>query len=101
MSTSELFVGIDVSKARLDGHVRPSGLAFEHPNDPGGIAALAQRLRGLRPALIVLEATGGYELAAGAALAAAGLPVAVINPRQARDFAKALGKLAKNDRIDA
>jgi transposase len=101
MSTSELFIGIDVAKARLDGHVRPTGLIFHYANDPDGIAALVERLRQLSPKLIVLEATGGYELAAVAAVAAAGLPVAVINPRQARKFAEAVGKLAKNDRLDA
>jgi transposase len=96
-----MFIGIDVSKARLDVACRPTGQAFHHANDPQGIAALVERLRGLKPALVVMEATGGYEAAAAAALAAAGLPTCVINPRQARDFAKALGKLAKNDKIDA
>jgi transposase len=101
MSTSPLFVGIDVSKARLDGAARPSGLTFQQANDPEGIAAVLGLLRPLHPALIVLEATGGYELPLAAALAAAGLPVAVVNPRQVRDFAKATGRLAKNDKIDA
>lgn len=101
MSAPELFVGIDVSKARLDGCVRPTGQAFQHPNDPDGVAALVARLVPLAPAGVVLEATGGYEVPAASALAAAGLPVAVVNPRQARDFAKATGRLAKNDRIDA
>jgi transposase len=101
MNASTTFVGIDVAKARLDVHCRPDGLTFQHANDPDGIAALVARLQAARPALIVLEATGGYEIPAVAALAAAGLPVAVINPRQARDFAKATGQLAKNDRIDA
>jgi transposase len=96
----EVFVGIDVSKARLD--VAADGLPpFAAENTPEGVAGLVARLRPLRPALVVLEATGKLEAAAVAALAAAGLPVAVINPRQARDFAKAVGKLAKTDAIDA
>lgn len=101
MNTPEVFVGIDVSKAALDVHARPAGSAFQCPNDEAGVAALVERLKGLAPALIVLEATGGFEVPAAAAVAAAGLSVAVVNPRQARDFAKATGKLAKNDRIDA
>jgi transposase len=101
MNTPALFVGIDVSKAALDVHCRPSGSAFQCPNDAPGIAALAERLKALAPALVVLEATGGFEIAAVAALAAAGLNVAVVNPRQARDFAKATGRLAKNDKIDS
>jgi transposase len=95
------FVGIDVSKARLDGHCRPDGVAFAEGNDPRGIAAVVDRLRALGPALVVLEATGGLEVPLVAALAAAGLPVVVINPRCARDFAKAAGRLAKTDRLDA
>jgi transposase len=95
------FVGIDVSKARLDVAARPGGAAFRVANDPAGLAALVERLRPLAPALVVVEATGGYELPAVAALQAAGVPVAAINPRQARDFAKATGRLAKTDRIDA
>jgi transposase len=101
MSNPELFVGIDVSKATLDVHVRPSGQASQHRNDPDGIAALIARLVPLAPAGVVLEATGGYEVPLACALAAAGLSVAVVNPRQARDFAKATGRLAKNDKIDA
>jgi len=99
--TGLAFVGIDVSKATLDVHVRPAGGAFAAANDPDGLAGLVARLAPLRPALVVLEATGGYEHAAAAARAAAGLPVAVVNPRQARDFARAAGRLAKTDRIDA
>jgi transposase len=95
------FIGIDVSKAHLDVAVRPSGAAFRVANDPAGTAELVARLGPLGPALIVLEATGGYELPAVAACQAAGLPVAAINPRQARDFAKGTGRLAKTDRIDA
>lgn len=100
MSAPALYVGIDVSKARLDGAGRP-GESFSVGNDPEGIRGLVERLRRLPVALIVLEATGGLELPAVAALAAAGLPVAVVNPRQVRDFAKAVGRLAKNDKIDA
>ena len=95
------FVGIDVSKAALDVAVRPGGTAFRVANDPRGLAELVERLRPLRPALVVLEATGGYELPAVAALQAAGIPAAAVNPRQARDFAKGTGRLAKTDRIDA
>jgi transposase len=95
------FVGIDVAKSHLDVAVRPDGPIFRVPNSPEGLADLVARLAPLKPALIVVEATGGYELPAVAALQAAGIPVAAINPRQARDFAKATGRLAKTDRIDA
>lgn len=101
MTPQPLFVGIDVSKARLDTALRPDGRTFADPNDPDGIAALVRRLAALRPALIVLEATGGYEMPLAAALQIAGLPTAVVNPRQARDFAKATGRLAKTDPLDA
>lgn len=101
MTPQPLFVGIDVSKARLDTALRPDGRTFADANDPDGIAALVRRLAALRPALIVLEATGGYEMPLAAALQIAGLPTAVVNPRQARDFAKATGRLAKTDRLDA
>ncbi len=101
MSDSAVFVGIDVCKQRLDVHVLPHEHAFALANDPAGVADLVARLQPLQPALVVLEATGGLELAAAAALAAAGVPVAVVNPRQARDFARALGRLAKTDPIDA
>jgi transposase len=97
----ELWVGIDVSKVRLDVAVRPSGDAWQCANDEAGIAALLIRLQELAAQLIVLEATGGLERAVGAALALAGLPVAVVNPRQVRDFAKATGQLAKTDALDA
>src|SRR5262249_1824080 len=89
------------SKARLDGHCRPDGTTFAEANDPRGIAAVVDRLRALRPARIVLEATAGLEAPLAAALAAAGLPVAVVNPRQVRDFARALGRLAQPNRLDA
>lgn len=95
------YVGIDVSKAHLDIALRPAGVRWQVDNDEPGIAPLVQKLVELQPTLIVLEATGGYETPAVAALASAGLAVAVINPRQARDFAKSLGRLAKTDQIDA
>jgi transposase len=95
-------VGVDVvSKARLDVALRPTGDRFVVTNDQAGIDSLLQRLQVACPALVVLEATGGFERCVVAALAAAGIPLAVVNPRQARDFAKATGKLAKTDRIDA
>ena len=96
-----VFVGIDVSKHRLDVHVRPSGEAWSVDNDAKGHARLAEKLSALTPSLVVLEATGGYQAAVAAELAAAKLAVAVVNPRQVRDFAKATGKLAKTDEIDA
>ena len=103
MTTSASFVGIDVSKARLDVAVRPTraATAWQTTNDTAGIGALVGRIQALAPAGIVLEATGGLERAVTAALAAAGLPVAVVNPRQVRDFAKATGRLAKTDALDA
>jgi transposase len=101
MSAPEVFVGIDVAAAHLDAAVRPTGEAWRAANDAAGIAALVARLEALAPTLIVLEATGGLEGPAVGELAAAGLPVAVVNPRQARDFARATGKLAKTDRLDA
>jgi transposase len=97
----ERFIGIDVAKDRLDVHIRPKGESFTLARDGDALAALAERLRGLAPVLVVLEATGGYETVVASAIAAAGLPLAVVNPRQIRDFARATGKLAKTDRIDA
>lgn len=96
-----VFVGIDVSKKALDVVLRPTGEYVTRANDAPGIHALVEQLRTLSPDLIVLEATGGYERNLVRALREAGLPVAVINPRQARDFAKALGRRAKTDRVDA
>jgi len=101
MSVVPCFVGIDVAKAQLDIAVRPSGERWAVPNDATGIETLVDRLHTLHPTLIVLEATGGLERAATAALATAGLPVVVVNPRQARDFARATGQLAKTDALDA
>jgi transposase len=95
------FVGIDVSKAQLDVHVRPSGEAFVVPRDEEGLAGLAERLKVLAPELVVMEATGGLQVRAAGVLAAAGLTLAVVNPRQVRDFARATGRLAKTDRLDA
>jgi transposase len=101
MSDQPCFVGIDVAKAQLDIALRPTGERWAVPNDAEGIATLVERLQAHHPALIVLEATGGLERAATVALAAAGLPVVVVNPRQARDFARATGQLAKTDALDA
>jgi transposase len=95
------FVGIDVSKERLDAHARPSGAARCLPHDAAGLKALLRWLLALAPTLVVVEATGGLERRLARALSAAGLAVAVVNPRQARRFAQALGLLAKTDRIDA
>ena len=96
-----MFVGIDVAKAELVVSLLPSVERFTVDNDERGVRTLVERLRAVRPTLIVLEATGGYELLGVAGLAAAALPVVVVNPRQVRDFAKATGQLAKTDRIDA
>jgi len=96
-----LFVGIDVAKDRLDVHVRPTDEVFSLTHDETGVGQLVARLRELGPRLIVLEATGGYEVTVAVALAAAGLPLVVANPRQIRDFARATGQLAKTDRLDA
>jgi len=95
------FVGIDVAKAELEVVVRPSGARWTVTNNASGLAQLQERLQALAPALIVLEATGGYEVAVVAALATAALPVVVLNARQVRDFARATGRLAKTDAIDA
>jgi transposase len=101
LTPDEAHVGIDVSKARLDVCVIPEGSAFAVTNDQAGIAELLERLVRLRLGLVVLEASGNYERPAAAAIAARGIAVAVVNPRQARDFAKATGRLAKADKIDA
>ena len=101
MSISETFIGIDVSKERLDCACRPTGTTFSDDNTPIGIAALIKQVQEQRPQLIVLEATGGLERLVVAELVAAQLPVVVVNPRQVRDFARATGQLAKTDRIDA
>jgi transposase len=96
-----MFVGIDVAKERLDVHVRPAGESFAVARDGEAVEELAKRLTATMPTLIVLEATGGFETIVAAGLAAAGLPVAVVNPRQIRDFARATARLAKTDTLDA
>lgn len=101
MEESSIFIGIDVSKARLDVAIRPSGESESVANDKTAIKALVKHLGEIQPALIVLEATGGVERQLTRALASAELPVVVVNPRQVRDFAKATGQLAKTDAIDA
>jgi transposase len=101
MTSSPLFVGIDVAKAALDMALRPSDQLWQVIYDDAHVEALIIQLSELSPSLIVVEATGGLERALVAALVAAGLPVVVINPRLARDFAKATGRLAKTDRLDA
>jgi len=96
-----VYVGIDVSQARLDVHVLPSGEAFAVARDGKGLEELIERLRVFSPQLIAVEATGGFETIVAAALAGAGLPLVVVNPAQIRHFAHALGKRAKTDPIDA
>ena len=91
------FVGIDVAKATMEIAVRPSGERWEVAQEEGAIGELAERLRALEPQVVVLEATGGFELPVAAALGAAGLPVAIVNPRQVRHFAQATGTLEKTD----
>lgn len=101
MNATERFVGIDVSKDTLDVAIRPDGTHRQVPNTDDGFDQLVALLRPLEPVLIVLEATGGYQRRAVAALGLAGLPVAVVNPARAREFAKALGRRAKTDAVDA
>jgi transposase len=101
MAPSISYVGIDVAQARLDIAVRPSGDQWSEPNDPAGIARLVVRLAELAPRGVVLEATGGLEKPLANALAAAGIAATIANPRQVRDFAKAIGQLAKTDALDA
>ena len=95
------FIGIDVSKDFLDLHVRPAGTAARFANDADGVASITASVVTARATLAVIEATGGYETLVAAGLAAAGVPVAVVNPRQVRDFARATGRLAKTDALDA
>lgn len=95
------FVGIDVAKRQLDVCIRPAGLTFTVTRDAAGLEELVTRLREVAAELIVLEATGGFEQVVTATLAGAALPVVVVNPRQIRDFARASGKLAKTDTLDA
>lgn len=101
MMSEPVFVGIDVSKESLEVALLPQGLQQSFPNDEAGQRALCEALKQFNVAFIAMEATGGFELDAALTLQAAGLPVAVLNPRQARDFAKSMGALAKTDRIDA
>ena len=95
------FVGIDVSKLTLDFDCLQVSAPQQFSNDMKGIGALVEMLKGSGAERIVIEATGGYETAVASALAAAGLPVVIVNPRQVRDFAKATGSFAKTDRLDA
>jgi len=94
-------VGLEVAKAQLDVAVRPSGERWAVPPDAGGVVTRVERWQALHPPLMVLEATGGLERAATVAVATAGLPVVVVNPRQARDCARATGQLATTDALDA
>lgn len=101
METTQPFVGIDVSSQRLDVDTVPVSQPFSKPNTEDGIAALVARLKALKPQLVLLEATGGYEIAVAYALYEAGLPLVIANPKAVRHFAKALGRLAKTDKLDA
>jgi transposase len=102
MTTSpERFVGIDVSKDTLDVHLRPDDRDLQFANSGDGISALQGCLKNLNPTLVVIEATGGYENAVVAALSVAKIALSLVNPKRARDFAKAIGRLAKTDKIDA
>jgi transposase len=101
MTETKHYVGIDVSKAQLDCASRPSGERQQVPNTEAGISRLVEQWRAAPPTAIVVEATGRLEVPLVSALAAAGLPVSVVNPRQVRDFAKATGRWAKTDALDA
>ena len=98
---SEIFIGVDVSKDRLDVHILPDGVALGVARTPAGLNDLIEAITPRQPCLVALEATGGLETVVVAALAGAGLPVVALNPRQIRDFARATGKLAKTDALDA
>ncbi len=101
MEKAQLFVGIDISKSQLDIAVRPTGQKWSIGNNEKEIDSIVEHLKDLKPELVVVEATGGLEVTITNALAADQLPVVVVNPRQVRDFAKATGRLAKTDSIDA
>ena len=101
MEQESIFVGIDVAKAQLDVAVRPADDRWEISHDDAGIGQLVSQLKSLGPAMVLVEASGGMELPLVAALASEELPVVVVNPRQVRDFARATGKLAKTDALDA
>ena len=98
---SKSFIGIDVSKNNLDVHILPEALSFSYRYETKAIKALIKKLKSYTPELVVLEATGGYEISIGIALSDANLNVAIVNPRQVRNYARALGQLAKTDKIDA
>ena len=101
MEQEATYVGVDVAKAQLDVAVRPSGARWTVSHDEAGIRQLVARLKTQAPVMVLLEASGGLELPLVAALAAEAVPVVVVNPRQVRDFARATGKLAKTDALDA
>ncbi len=101
MVSERLYVGVDVSKRTLELAVYPTGESWTVHHDPEGMAAAAARLQELHPYLIVIEATGGLEVPFASLLASGGQPLRLVNPRHARDFAKASGRLAKTDRVDA
>jgi len=101
MTDENRWIGIDVSKAQLDGAVWPSGGGWRFENNESGIRLTVKKILEEKPTLVVLEATGGLELSVASALTVAGIAVAVVNPRQVRDYAKATGRLAKTDRLDA
>ena len=101
MSQEPNYVGIDVSKERIDVAVRPTGRSWSVSYDEAGVDDLIAQLKDLKPAGVITESTGGLELPLVAALTAASLPIAVVNPRQVRDFARSTGQLAKTDRLDA
>jgi transposase len=97
----DVFVGIDIAQERLDVHVLPQGDAFKYQNDANGIERLVRHLQKVAPTVIVVEASGGFEISLAAELGAANLPLAIVNPRLVRDFARGIGKRAKTDAIDA
>src|SRR4029079_10249209 len=99
--SADVVIGIDVSKAQLDIGVLPTGEVWQSANETQALSDLASRLLELAPKLVVMEATGGLEIPVAAALSRGGLPVVVVNPRQVREFARSMGRLAKTDKIDA
>ena len=101
MEQESTYVGIDVAKAQVDVAVRPTDDRWEAPRDEAGVRELVSRLKAIEPVMVLMEASGGLELPLVAALAAEAVPVVVVNPRQVRDFARATGKLAKTDALDA
>lgn len=98
---AQVCVGLDIAKRHIDVAVHPTHERWRVANDENGMMVLAPRLQALQPTLVVLEATGGYESLAASALAVVGVPMAIVNPRQVRDFGKAIGQLAKTDTLDA